>query len=182
MSTKPVALAAVVGGVDWIAMLLVMGIRGGDAAWYDPSTAWIMMLTTLFGVFGLAGAVLGLVKAYQDTIRGPIAAAAAIAAATGAISIFGPYGLIVALPLGSGLLVFELRRSGAFGAWLTWFHLMAATLSIAIMIIAISNPPSLAGGSLSALALAGLMAFYGLSWIAIGWSLLSAPGVVEEAA
>ena len=182
MSTKPIALAAFAGGVGWMVALLVMGVRGGDAAWYDPSTGWIMMLTTLLGAFGVAGAMLGLVMAYQDSIRGPIAAAAAIAAAGGAISIFGPYGLILLLPLGSGLLIWELCRSNVFGRWLTWFHLGAAALLIVIGIVGTANAASLVPGSAVALALALLMGLYGLSWITIGWTLLSAPLVAEGTA
>jgi hypothetical protein len=182
MSTKSIALAAFIGGVDWIVMLLVMGVRGGDAAWYDPSTGWIMMVTTLLGVFGLAAAVVGLVTAYQDTLRGPIAATAAVAAVIGAISIFGPYGLILALPVGSGLLVWELRRTRVFRTLLTWSHLVASALSIVIVIIASRNPPYFATGSLGSLALTGVLALYGLSWISIGWTLLRVVGVRREPA
>jgi len=180
MNTRPISVPAIFGGICWVIWPIVTEARG-DAAWYDSSTAWLMMLTVVVGTWALALALIGLIVAFPDTITAPIAGAGVVAAVAAAISVLGAYGLIMLLPIGSALVAWSLRRANALGAWLAWTHAMSAALVLVALGIAVAAGSKVAAGSIASIALLIAALPYGFSWITIGWSLVrGAPAAAES--
>jgi hypothetical protein len=181
LHTRPVSFPAIFGGICWTIWPIPSALLG-DAAWADPMMGWLMFVTVVFGTWALAGAVVGLVIAFQDAIRGPVAAIGVVTASVAAVSVLGPYGLVVMLPVGAGLVPWELWRTGALGPWLAWTHIAAALLTVAFILLAIVRASFVSPGSIVAVLLIPPLMAYGLSWVAIGWAMFHRPRPADESA
>jgi hypothetical protein len=173
--SRGVAVLAILGGIGWLIWPTLQAVYG-EAGWANSSTAWLLMLSVLGGTWALAGAMIALVVVYEDRIRGWVAALGALGASLGALSVMGPYGAIVAMPLGSAALLWELGSVGVVSARVSRSHVAVAVLLFVSIIAFLVN----AALALSALALLILMLAYGASWIAIGWSLRHAASMPVE--
>jgi hypothetical protein len=169
------AFLAIIGGIGWVVWPIPQAIVGRD--WpSEGMMPWLLMLSVVGGTWTLAGATAGLALDAQDRVRATVAAFAAICALIGAISVFGPFGLIVALPLGSAALLWELGRSGTVGPWLSRVHVASAILVLVVFAAMFLNPeilkttPTPESTALS-IAVMSLVFPYAVTWIAIGWAL-----------
>jgi hypothetical protein len=171
---RAVAVLAILGGIGWLIWPVLQGIYG-EAGWANPTTAWLLMLSVLGGTWALAGAMIALVIGYQDRIRGWVAALSLVGALLGALSVFGPFGAIVAMPVGSAALLWELGLVGAVSTRVSRSHVAL----VALLLVSIAAFLANAALPLSAAALSILILAYAASWIAIGWSFRHAASVPE---
>lgn len=176
-------LLAIIGGAGWAISLVPRAIVGRDFP-----TEGVLLSLLMFGVVGtwaLAAATAGLALAAQDRVRAGVAVFAAICALISVLSMGGAYGAIVALPLGSAALLWELGRSGTVGAWLSRLHAGAAILAVVAIgapqvspeILKLNPTPESTAITIAVLSLA---LPYAVSWIAIGWGLLRDTSVPQE--
>jgi hypothetical protein len=166
--TRAIAATAIIGGVGWAIGLVLQGLVG--RGWPADARAWLLMFGVVGGTWTLAGATLGLMTEFQDRIRTRAAALGSLGALLGAVSVTGPFAAIVALPLGSAALVWELGRAGVFGPRLARAHVAAGFLFLAALAVFYANPVLLDDPATGVpLMLLGWP--YAFSWIAIGWSL-----------
>jgi hypothetical protein len=177
MDLRFAALMAVLGGVGWDIGLVLQAVLG-EAAWTTAGVPWLMMLTIVGGTWALALATVVLIVAFQDSIRGVAALAGSIGASAGALSVMGAFGLIVALPLGTGVVAWELGRVGGLSARVARAHVATAILAIVPIVVIIANP-ALLNGAVGLLTW-GFLILYGVSWIAIGWSLRHVASMRDE--
>lgn len=173
-------LAAILGGIGWGIGLVVQGFVGRDWPTEGP-VALTLMLAVVGGSWMLAGATVGLTMGAADRLRAPLALLAGLGAMVGAASLLGNYGWIVALPIGSAALMWELGRIGVLGTWMARAHVIAASLVLVVIGLWLANPAILDGPATAVPALS-LGVPYGLSWVAIGWSLLRGASVRRRAA
>lgn len=174
-------LLAILGGTGWATWPIVQRLVGRE--WAEGPMAWTLILFVVGGMWMLAAATIGLAFVAADRIRQGVAAIGVLGALIGAFSVLGAYAAIVALPVASAAVLYELGRIGAIGPWTARAHILTA----ALVLVAfgwlwlpgfLDNPatavPALSLGELverrGVVDLAALP--YGLSWIAIGWSLL----------
>ena len=169
MGIRVVALLAILGGVGWVAWPIPQALYG-DAGWADPEIAWFLFVSVVIGTWALAAATIGLVVAFGEWIRGGAGFLGVLGATVGAWSVLGVYGAIVALLLGSAVLVWELGRVGVLSRGLSRVHAAAAIVWIP-PIVAILTNNTILNPSATAVLLVTLFLPYGFSWIAIGWSL-----------
>jgi hypothetical protein len=179
MDVRFAALMAELGGAGWVIGLILQGVLQ-EAAWTTAGVPLLMMLTIVGGTWALAIATVGLIFAFQDSIRGVAALAGSIGASAGALSVMGAFGLVVALPLGTAVVARELGRIGGLSVRVARAHVATAILAIVPIMAILVNPALLYSG-------VGLLAFialilYGISWIAIGWSLRHTASMPEEPA
>jgi hypothetical protein len=179
MDLRFAALMAVLGGVGFDIGLILQAVLG-EAAWSTGGVAWLMMLTVVGGTWALALATVSLIFAFQDSIRGVAAFVGSIGASAGALSVMGAFGLIVALPLGTGVVAWELGRIGGLSARVARAHVATAILAIVPIVVIIANSALLFGAV--GLLTWGLLILYGVSWIAIGWSLRHTAAMPEAPA
>ena len=139
----------------------------------------------MFGVVGgtwmLAGATLGLIAEFQDRIRTGAAALGSLGAVLGAASVTGLFAAIVALPLGSAAVVWELGRAGVLGPRLARAHVATALVFPIALVVFFANP-ALLDDPATGVPLMLLGWPYAFSWIAIGWSLRHGAPVPEQPA
>jgi hypothetical protein len=176
--SRVVAVLAILGGIGWLTAPPLQSTYG-EAGWADPATAWLMMLSFLGGTWALAGAMFALVVGNQARIRGWVAALSLIGALLAALSVLGPLGAIIAMPVGSAALLWELGMVGAVSARVSRSHVAVAVLLSVPIIATLASPALLStvGAPLVILILA-----YAASWIAIGWSLRHAGSMQQEPA
>ena len=173
-------LLAILGGIGWAAWPIIQRLVGRELA--EGPMAWILILIILGGTWTLAAATIGLAFVATDRIRQGVAAIGVLGALIGAFSVLGAYAAIVALPVASAAVVYELGRIGAIGSWAARAHIITAALVLVAFGLLwvpafLDNPatamPALSLGELverrSVFDLAMLP--YGLSWITIGWHL-----------
>ena len=176
--SRAVAVLAILGGIGWLIWPILQAIYG-EAAWADPTGAWLMMFSVVGGTWALAGAMIALEVGYQDRIRGWVAALSLLGASVAVLSVLGPFGAIVAMPVGSAALLSELGRVGVMPERVSRSHVALAALLVVPIIAILANPALL---STVAAPLFILILAYAASWIAIGWSLRHAASVPEESA
>jgi hypothetical protein len=171
MSARVVSVFAILGGIGWATWPILQAIVGWDWPPDDPLSSWLLFFSVVLGTWALTIATLGLVVGYQDRIRGPVAVVSTIGAVVGGLSFFGAYVAIVALPMATAILAWDLRRIGAFTSRLSWTHIVTAVLILIPIVALLANPSLLDNGA--AIPWLALAIPYGLSWIAIGWSFRS---------
>ena len=178
MDVRFAAVMAVLGGAGWVIWPIPQAVYG-EAAWTTAGVPWLMMLTVVGGTWALALATVSLILAFQDNIRGVAAVVGSIGASAGALSVGGAFGLIIALPLGTGVVAWELGRVGGLTARVAKAHIAAAIIAVVALALFVANPALI---SSAAVPLLGLFILYGISWIAIGWSLRHTVAMPEESA
>jgi hypothetical protein len=154
----------------------------GDAGWSEGGVPWLLFVSVVLGTWALAAAMLGLVVAFQEWIRGGVAFLGVVGAAVGAFSVFGLFGGIVALLLGSAVLVWELGRVGALSVRQSRAHVAAAVIWVVSIVLIFANITTFNGNPTGAALAALFLLPYGFSWIAIGWSLRHGAPVTERPA
>ncbi|HEX6474993.1 MAG TPA: hypothetical protein VF114_07910 [Candidatus Limnocylindria bacterium] len=168
MATRVIGALAIIGGGSWLIAAFVALIR--------QSADGGIPILTVGGVFGLAGALVGLTFRYQDHLS-PLAwlmgELAAIAVVMGTM---GAYTLMPLLPIGSAILIRELGRADILPGRHEIVHPITALGMSVLLVIMLLDWQVLATQQwLMALAIP-----YLLSWIAIGASVLR--GVPDQAA
>lgn len=180
MHARLPAVLALLGGIAW-AIWPIAQVAGREWGTEGPM-ALILVFSILGGLWMPAAATIGLAFVAADRIRPVVAAIGVLGALIGAFSVLGAYAAIVALPVASAVVLYELGRIGAIGPWAARAHIITAAL---VLIAAglywlpgvLDNPatavPALSLGELvERRTVFDLVAWpYGLSWIAIGWSL-----------
>src|SRR4029450_10566215 len=111
----------------------------------------------------------------QDRIRGWVAALSLLGASLGALSVLGLFGAIVAMPVGSAALLWELGSAGAVPERVSRSHVAVAVLLLVSIVAFVAS----AALPLTVAALSILILAYAASWIAIGWSLRHAGSIPE---
>jgi hypothetical protein len=172
------AVMAVLGGAGWVIWPIPQAVYG-ETAWTAAGVPWVMMLTVVGGTWALAIATVGLILAFQDSIRGVAAVIGSIGAAAGALSVLGAFGLIIFLPLGTAVAAWELGRVGGLSARVARAHVAVAVIALVAIALFVANPTLI---SSAIVPLLGLFMLYGISWIAIGWSLRHTASMPEEPA
>jgi hypothetical protein len=184
MGARVPALLAIVGGIGWVTWPIPQGLVGRGWPAGEP-VSLLLFVSVVLGAWVLAAATFGLVATFQDRLRGVAAFLGSAGAAIGAISLFGFYAGVVAMPIGSAALMWDLRRAGVLGTWLAGAHVVAAILFMVPSVVLVANS-TLMDHPETAVPLLALDMPYGISWITIGWALRhSAPaaaGPVEGAA
>jgi hypothetical protein len=182
-------LLAILGGIGWAAWPFLQRLVGRE--WAEGPMAWILILSVVGGTWILAAATIGLAFVAADRIRQGVAAIGVLGALIGAFSLLGAYAAIVALPVASAAVVYELGRIGAIGPWAARAHIITAAFVVVAFFLLwvpgfLDNPatavPALSLGELlERRALVDLALLpYGLSWITIGWSLLRGRSVATD--
>jgi hypothetical protein len=177
-------LMAILGGIGWLVWPIPQAYVGrdwpseGELAWLS----WVLFLSVVPSTWLLAGATAGLALIAPDRIRPGIAILASLAAALGAISVLGAFGLIIALPIGSALLLWELGRLGAVSTWQARVHVGAASLIVVLFAIFFGNPTLMDDRALAIPLFAALVFPYAISWIALGMSLYRSSSMAQGAA
>jgi hypothetical protein len=167
--SRAIAFLATVGGIGWTIWPIPQALVGREWPAGEP-VSWLLFFSVVFGTWALAGATIGLVGAFQDRIRGGVAVTGSIGASIGAVSVFGLFAGIVALPLASALLLLDLGRAGVVGLWQSRAHATAAAIFF-VPIVAFLMRPALIDEPATAVPLMTLAFPYAFSWIGIGWSL-----------
>jgi len=174
-------LLAILGGIGWGIGFILQGLVGREWPTEGPLPA-ILMLTVVGGAWMLAGATIGLAMVVGDRIHETVAWLVGLGAIVGAVSLVGgAYGFVVALPISSAALLWELRGIGAVGPWMARAHVIGAALVLVAVALLWANP-ALIDSPATAVAGLSLAVPYALSWIAIGWSLLRQPSAPESTA
>ncbi len=178
MGTRAISVLAILGGIGWVTWPVPQGLVGRGWPAGEP-VSWLLFVSVVVGAWVLASAMIGLVVTFQDRLRGVAAFLGSVGAAVGAISVFGAFAGIVAMPIGSAALMWDLRRAGVLGTWLARAHVAAAILFLVPLAALFAN-----GGLIdhpeTAVPLLALDIPYGFSWIAIGWSLRHGVPVPEQ--
>ena len=176
--TRAIALLAIVGGVGWVVWPIPQAIVGRDWPAGQP-VSWLLFFSVVFGTWALACATIGLVFGFQDRIGAGSALIGSLGASIGAVSVFGLFAGIVALPLGSAILVRDLGRAGVLGLWLARAHVATAIIFFIPIVILFANG-ALFDHPETAVPLMTLVLPYAFSWISIGWSLRHGAPVPER--
>ena len=138
MGARVIAALAIVGGIAWAIGLVLQGLVG--RGWPADARAWLLMFGVVGGTWMLAGATLALITEFQDRIRTGAAALGSLGAVLGAASVTGLVAAIVALPLGSAALVWELGRAGVLGPRLARAQVAAALIFAITLGVFFANP------------------------------------------
>jgi hypothetical protein len=170
ISVRPVALMAIFGGAGWVIWPIPLAIVGGTWAWL----LWVL------GTLAMALATMGLILSVQDRIRPGLAVVSALGTSIGALSIGGAYGGVIGLMLGSAIVASELGRIGALSIRQVKAHVAAAVLTIISFLSILATAFSIPW--VAAIAVFVPFLLYGLSWIAIGWSLRHGVTIPERVA
>jgi hypothetical protein len=185
MGGRVPALLAIVGGIGWVTWPIPQALVGREWPADNPAVSWLLFVSVVIGMWMLAAATFGLVAAFQDRIRGVAAFLGSLGAAVGSISVFGLFGGIVLMPIGSAALMWDLGRVGVLGTWLSRAHVAAAILFL-VPIAALFANGALIDHTETAVPLLALAIPYGFSWITIGLALRhgapAAAGPIEGAA
>jgi hypothetical protein len=179
MGTRASAVLAILGGIGWVTWPIPQALVGRDWPANDPAMSWLLFVSVVLGAWVLAGAMIGLVVTFQDRLRGVAAFLGSLGAAVGAISVFGPFAGVVAIPIGSAALMWDLRRAGVLGTLLARAHVAAAMLFLVPLVALFANP-ALIDHPETAVPLLALDMPYGFSWIAISWSLRHGAPMPEQ--
>jgi len=177
---RVIALFAILGGVGWAIWPIPQALVGRTWPAGEP-VSWLLFFSVVLGTWALAAAIFGLVTEFQDRIRGGVALLATLGAVLGAFSVLGAFLTIVALPLGSAALAWDLGRGGVLGTRLTKAHVITALIFLIMIGVIITNP-ALYDDRATAVPLLMLAMPYAVTWIAIGWSLRHGAPVPERPA
>jgi len=166
--------------VGWLTILGAIGVTVGAGVFVgltlrapavppwdvvtDPLESSIMSIAGTGGMVLLAGAMAGLVFVFQDRLTNGAALAGSIGSVGGIFGLLGAYSLLLAMPVGSAILVWDLARARVLSRWLAGAHVVSAAAFVILIAAMLSNTP---------LGVAIVFAlFYALTWLVIGGSVL----------
>jgi hypothetical protein len=170
MNAPGTGLLAIIGGIGWAVFPIPQGLVGREWPAGDPISA-VLFASMLAGTFGVAGALIGLVMAVQDKVRAWVPYVAATGMVIALLELVGMYLLVFFLPIISAVVLWELGRIGAVGTWQARAHVGAAVLFLAPA-GGLALNPGLFDSQATSVPLMSLLIPYGISWIAIGSSLV----------
>jgi hypothetical protein len=158
-------ILAILGVVGWGIALAGYVVWGGENAWL---TAGILVyVSQLLGGLGFAGATMGLALT-QDRLSFVGAMAGVLGGLAALFGALGAFQLSLLLPLGSGVMAWDLGRARVVSRRLAIAHSMSGILTLPLLVALLaSTDPSLIG-----VAFLALMNPYLLSWLGIGVSLV----------
>ena len=140
----------------------------------DPFESSIMAVAGNGGLVAIAVATAGLVLAFQDRISSGGALAGSIGAVGGIVGLMGAFAMLLALPVGSAILVWDLARARVLSRWLAAAHVASAAAFVIPIAAMLSNTPV-------GIAFVSVL-FYPLTWLAIGGTVLrGAPAASSNA-
>jgi hypothetical protein len=174
---RVIGALALLGGASWGALMILVWAFG-DAV-YEGSNAGLFFGLGAAGTLAFAAAAIGLIWRFQERV-GQIGSLGGVLAASGAIlGTVGGYRAIVALPVGSAMLAWDLARMGVLSRALTIVHVLSSGAFLITLIRSqIDYAATIESGVLIALAVP-----YTLTWIGIGASLIrGVPRAHEPAA
>jgi hypothetical protein len=158
-------ILAIAGALGWGVMIAVMLSVGTDAAWSGPSGP--VMVVSVFGAsIAFAGATIGLAFSFQDRLSSVgmlVGVLGGTGALFGAIGAYQANGLLI---LGSGVLAWDLGRSGVIWRVLGLTH--AASALAALLLVTGLLTGFIGTSSIGLMFLVPYLA----SWVAIGVSLI----------
>ena len=169
MNAPGTGLLAIIAGLGWAIYPIPQGLVGRDWPAGDPISA-VLFGSMLAGTFGVALALVGLAMAVQDRVREWVMLVASSGMIVALLELAGLYQLVFLLPIISAVVLWELARLGAVGTWQARAHIGAAVLFLS-PVVGLALSPGLIDSQATAVPLMSLLIPYGLSWIAIGWSL-----------
>jgi hypothetical protein len=181
VGSRAIAALAIAGGIGWVTWPLPQGVVGRDWPADNAAVSWLLFVSVVLGAWALAGAMIGLIVTFPDRLRGITALVGSLGAGVGAISVFGAFAGIVAMPIGSAVLMWDLGRAGVLGTWLARAHVAAAILFLVPLVALFANG-ALIDHPETAVPLLALDIPYGFSWIAVGWSLRHGAPVPDQPA
>jgi hypothetical protein len=163
------ALLAIIGGIGWTVWPIPQAIVGVTWPEGNPLSA-VLVVSVLGGTLALGGAIGGFVALAPDRIRTWVAVAASVGAVFGVMGVFAVSPIVVLIPVSSALLMWELRRIGFVSPTQALAHIGAAVVLVGVMVVILNSNVLL--DRTAAVPILALAIPYGLSWIAIGASLL----------
>ena len=175
------ALLAILGGIGWVIWPIPQGLVGREWPADNSAVSWLLFVSVVLGTWALAGALFGLVMTFLDRIRGAVAVIGSLGAAVGGISVLGLFAGIVAMPIGSAAVMWDLGRAGVIGTRSARAHEVAALLFLVPLAVLFTNG-ALIDRPETAVPLLALAIPYGVSWISLGWSLRHGAPVPEQPA
>jgi len=169
---------AIGGGAAWSLSILLFWATGSQSGGVSDPIRWIEMMTAMLATWAMAGALIGLTFAFQEYLRAPVALFGTISASIGALAILGAYVGLIALPLGSALIVWQLSRIRVFGSAIANVHVAVSLLASLSIFEGLTHWADM-GNSWPLLFVA--MAVYGISWATVGWSVRHGVTLTESA-
>jgi hypothetical protein len=163
MNTRTIGQLAIVGGLLWT-ILFILFIPLSHGVW-TGSIGILGVAGTLVATIAYSAAALGLVVRFQDRVS-PLGGLGATLVVVGAAT--SMVGSLVAMPVGSVMLMWDLARIGVVPRPLAIVHGAAA---IALGLGFVAAPLSDVDAAHRAAGMA-ILAPYVVTWVAIGVSLL----------
>ena len=180
MYARVISAMAMIGGVVW-AIWLFTAATLGEAAWAGPAY-YVLMAGVAVGSLGLSLATIGLVFGNLDRLTPVGGLLGSIGGAAGMLTMGGFYGGgLVALPIGSGVLMLDLARTGVVGPWRARVHAAAGFVSAVPAVVLLASNGAAANG-IPYVLLIVTVTIYALGWVPIGWSLRGGEWMPEEPA
>jgi hypothetical protein len=166
MSTRVIGALAVVAGASW-ALSAMLAVPFGSSLWRGPYAPVVSAIGSGGGVV-FAVAAFGLAWRFHEQLGARAILAGGIAGLGALVGIMGAYPVLLLLPLGSSVLMWDLGRSGVLPRWLSIVHGVGALAFLAAVVGLLIDYRGTIGTEL----LIALAIPYPLSWMAIGASLL----------
>jgi len=163
---------AILGAASWTFLIAGYAIVGASI-WTMPAGI-LVGLATLVGGLAFAGAATGLGLLFQDRV-GLVGAMAGVLGGMGALfGAFGGYQADILLPLGSGVMAWELGRVHILSRRCAAVHAVSAGLAAYLLLVADASYEAAVWPLL-------LIVPYLVSWMAIGvWLLGGVPSPREQ--
>jgi hypothetical protein len=173
MNARLPAVLALVGGAAWTIWPVHFGLLSvPPGEWQGGFGPTLTLVLALGGTVVLALATISLVAAAQDVFPGVMATLAILGALFSTLGVVAFAPAIVALPISSMVVVWQLSRVGALPRWIFWMHATAPILVLAIAVIGLAGLRLGDDFTQPLVWLVPVLWLYPLSWLAIGWSLL----------
>jgi hypothetical protein len=165
MDTRTLGMLAIFAGASPM-VLGILPYAMGDALW----ASGVGLVLAFGSFFAFPAAALGLARRFRDHI-GPLGMVGAILVTLGSVLIIPvPTAGVLANPVGSAMLTWDLARIGVLSR-----RLAIAQLVVAILVIGLGLIPALLGPgqtTVPPIAIGVALYAYLLSWVAVGVSLI----------
>ena len=163
-------ILAIVGVVGWGIAICGYLAWGGEGAWATAGA--LMYIAQVGGGFAFAGAAIGIALRFQDQLSVVGAIAGAIGGLMALFGAMGAYQLTLLLPVGTGVMAWDLGRARLLPRSLAIAHSVSGLLTVPLLIglVAGWNTPLMTVGFLA------LIIPYLGSWLGIGvWLIRGLP-------
>ena len=169
---RVLGVLAILGAASWT-FLIAGYVFVGESIWGGPA-GWVVFGATVVGGLAFAGAATGLALRYQDRL-GLMGSMGGVLGGIGALfGALGAYQADVLLPLGSGIMAWELGRAHILARRCAAVHALSGGLAAFLLLVVTASFPPTVWSLL-------LIAPYLVSWMAIGvWLLGGVPSPHER--